>query len=153
MPRSGVSGSDVWNRDYMIAPVNKIGLVRLSTNFLSKKIRWWMQTWKDDEFLLGFKFSRVQTSRKGFHELFQWNFWTSASVMYEQFMGDFTYRNSASRQVQLFFSFVNFWTTSLLHLLYFSTYSGIKTLFLILNICYEHNILVWILQQSYVNVH
>ena len=41
-----------------------------------------MQTWKDDEFLLGFKFSRVQ--------------------MYEQFMGDFTlYRDSASRQVQL----------------------------------------------------
>ena len=53
----------------------------------------------------------------------------------------------------LFYSFVNFRTTSLLHLLYFSTYSGIKTLFLILNICYEHNILVRILQQSYVNVH
>ena len=25
-----------------------------------------MQTWKDDEFLLGFKFSCVQISRKGF---------------------------------------------------------------------------------------
>ena len=25
-----------------------------------------MQTWKDDEFLLGFKFSRAQISRKGF---------------------------------------------------------------------------------------
>ena len=37
MPRSGVSGSEVWNRDYMIAPVSKIGRVRLSTNFLSKK--------------------------------------------------------------------------------------------------------------------
>ena len=62
--------------------------------------------------------------------------------MYEQFMGDFTYRDSASRQVQLLSSFMNFRATSLFHLLYFSTYSGIKTLFLILNICYEHNILV-----------
>ena len=73
--------------------------------------------------------------------------------MYEQFMGDFTYRDSGSREVQLFLSFVNFRATILLHLLYFSTYSGIKTLFLILNICYEHTILVWILQQLYVKVH
>ena len=62
--------------------------------------------------------------------------------MYEQFMGDFTYRDSGSPQVQLFLSFVNFRETILLHLLYFSTYSGIKILFLILNICYEHKILV-----------
>ena len=62
--------------------------------------------------------------------------------MFEQLLVDFTYRDSAYRQVQLFISFVNFRATSLLHLLYFSTYSGIKTLFLILNICYEHNILV-----------
>ena len=62
--------------------------------------------------------------------------------MYEQFMGDFTYRDSAPRPVQLFISFVNFRATSLFHVLYFSTYSGIKTLFLILNICYEHTILV-----------
>ena len=46
--------------------------------------------------------------------------------MYVQFMGDFTYRDSASPQVQLFMSFVNFRATSLLHLLYFSTYNGIK---------------------------
>ena len=56
--------------------------------------------------------------------------------MYEQFIGDFTYRDLASRQVQLFFSLVNFRATSLFHLLYFSTYSGFKTLFLILKICY-----------------
>ena len=62
--------------------------------------------------------------------------------MYEQFMGDFTYRDSGSRQVQLFLSFVNFRATILLYFLYFSTYSGIKTLLLILNTCYEHNILV-----------
>ena len=29
-----------------------------------------MQTWKDDDFLLSFKFSRVEMSRKGFYELF-----------------------------------------------------------------------------------
>ena len=61
--------------------------------------------------------------------------------MYEKFMADFTYRDSGSRQVQLFLSFVNFRASILLHLLYFSTYSGIKTLFLIVNACYEHNIL------------
>ena len=54
--------------------------------------------------------------------------------MYEQFKGDFTYRDLGSRQVQFFLSFVNFRATIiLLHLLYFSTYSGIQTLFLILN--------------------
>ena len=62
--------------------------------------------------------------------------------MYEKFMGDFTYRDSGSRQVQLFLSFVNFRASILFYFLYFSTYSGIKTLFLILNICYEHNISV-----------
>ena len=46
--------------------------------------------------------------------------------MYEQFMSDFTYRDSASHQVQLFTSLVNFRATSLLHLLYFFTYSGIN---------------------------
>ena len=46
--------------------------------------------------------------------------------MYEQFMSDFTYRDSASRQVQLFTCFVNFRATSLLHRLYFFTYSGIN---------------------------
>ena len=62
--------------------------------------------------------------------------------MYEKFMVDFTYRNSESRQVQLFLSFVNFRASILLHFLYFCTYSSIKTPFLILNICYEHSILV-----------
>ena len=95
----------------MIAPVKKFGRVRLSTNFPSKQIWGRMQTWKDDEFLLGFKFSRFHTSRKGFHELFEWNFWTSGGVTFEQFMGDFTYRDSATRQVQLFISFVNFRAT------------------------------------------
>ena len=45
--------------------------------------------------------------------------------MYEQFMGDITYRYSEPRQVQLVLNFVTFRATSLLHLLYFSTYSGI----------------------------
>ena len=78
-----------------------------------------MQTWKDDEFLLGFKFSRVQISREGFYELFKWTFWTSGGVMYEKFMGDFAHRDSGSWQVQLFLSFVNFRTSILLHFLSF----------------------------------
>ena len=133
------AGSEVWSRVYMITPVRKLGRVRLSTNFPSKHI-WWK---KDDEFLLSFKFFRFQTSRKGFHELFYWNFWTSGGMMYEQFVGDFTFRDSASRQVQLILL-----ATTLLHLLYFSVISGIKTLFHIVNTCYEHTTLVWVLQQS-----
>ena len=35
--------------------------------------------------------------------------------MYEKFIGDFTYRDSGSRQVQLFLSFVNFRASILLH--------------------------------------
>ena len=35
--------------------------------------------------------------------------------MYEQFMCDFTYRDSVSRQVYLFISFVNFRATSSKH--------------------------------------
>ena len=62
--------------------------------------------------------------------------------MYEQFMGDFTYRDSASRQVQLFISFVNFRATSLVSISYFPPTVVLRTLFLILNICYELTILV-----------
>ena len=84
-----------------------------------------MRTWKDDEFLLGFEFSRVQTEGKGFQEHFEWNFldirrrdvWTvhshlswfgisASSVIYKL-------REFSSNQPSL-------------HLLYFSTYSGIK---------------------------
>ena len=53
------------------APVKKFGRVRLSTIFIQNKYGGeCMQTWRDDEFLLGFEFSRVQTSRKGFQEYF-----------------------------------------------------------------------------------
>ena len=73
-------------------------------------------------------------------------------MTYEQFMGDFTFRDSAS-------SFHIFKLREIYERLacsisyIFSTYSGIKTLFLILNMCYEHTTLVSVLQQSYVNVH
>ena len=109
----GGAGSEVWNRVYMIAPVKKFGRVRLSTNFPSKQIWRRMRTWKDDEFFLSFTFYGVQTSRKGFHELFSWTFWTSGGVMYEQFMSDFAHRDSTPWQVQLFISLVNFRATSL----------------------------------------
>ena len=63
--------------------------------------------------------------------------------MLEQFLGDFTYCDSAFRQGQLFISFLNFRATSLLHLLYFFTYSGFKnSLGLTLNMCYELTTLV-----------
>ena len=55
---------------YMIAPVKKFVRVRLNTSFPSKQIWRRMQTWKGDEFLLDFKFSRVQTSRKVFMNFF-----------------------------------------------------------------------------------
>ena len=111
--RAGGAGSKVWNRVYMIAPVKKFGRVRLSTNLPSKQIWRRMRTLKDDEFLLGFTFYGIQTSRKGFQELFSWNFWISGGVMYEQFMSDFAHHDSAPWQVQLFISFVNFRATSL----------------------------------------
>ena len=65
--------------------------------------------------------------------------------MYEQFMGDYTYHDSASRQVQIFISFVNFRATSLVSISYIFplSYSGIKD-FLPYpkHICYELTILV-----------
>ena len=62
-----------------------------------------------------------------------WKRWNEQNQQpFKSFMnslrGDFTYRDWGSRQVQLFLSFVNFQATILLHLLYFSTYSDIKTL-------------------------
>ena len=55
--------------------------------------------------------------------------------MYEQFMGDYTLRDSASRQVQLFISFVDFRATSLVSVSYiFPPTVVLRTLFLILNI-------------------
>ena len=54
--------------------------------------------------------------------------------------------NSASRQVQLFISLV-----SISYI--FPPTVVVRTLFLILNICYELTILVRVLQQSCGNVH
>ena len=63
--------------------------------------------------------------------------------MYEQFMADYTYPDSESLQVQLFISFVNFRATSLVSISnIFQPTVVLRTLFLILNICYEITILV-----------
>ena len=52
---------------------------------------------------------------------------------------------SEPRKVQLFLSFVNFRATSLLHLFKFPlTVVLYKTLFPVLDICFEQNILVWV---------
>ena len=79
-------------------------------------------------------------------------------MMYEQFISDFFswFGISASSVIYKRLEFYerpddsSTFTahSSLLHLLYFSTYSGIKTPFLILNICCEHTTLVSVLQQS-----
>ena len=58
-------------------------------------------------------------------------------------MGDLNYHGSAPRQVQLLISFVNFRATSLVHFLYiFSPTVVLRTLFLILNICYKLTIII-----------
>ena len=73
--------------------------------------------------------------------------------MYEQFMNDFAHRDSAPWQVQLFILKLREFSSdqpqgSLLHLLYiFSPTVVLRTLCLILNICYEL-IIVRVFQQS-----
>ena len=142
----GGAGSEVWNRVYMIATVKKFGRVRLSTNFPWKQIWRRKQTWRTMSFcsVLSFPAYQEKVSMNFFNEPFgHQEAWcmNSSWVYHLSWFGI-----SAS-------SVMNFRATILLHLLYFSTYSSIKTLFLILNICYEHNILVWVLQQSCVNFH
>ena len=54
----------------MIDPVKKFDRVRLSTNFPLELIWWRIQTWKEDEFLLGFKFSALKHQEKVFMKFF-----------------------------------------------------------------------------------
>ena len=58
--------------------------------------------------------------------------------MYEQFMGDFTFRDLASQQVQLLFKLREFCSTSYI----FPLTAVFRLSFLILNTCYEHTTLV-----------
>ena len=64
--------------------------------------------------------------------------------MYKRFMGDFTFCDSASRKFSLIFiSSVNFTSDQPApSLIFFQLQPGIKTLFFVLNICYEHTTLV-----------
>ena len=62
--------------------------------------------------------------------------------MYEQFMDDFTYRDSASRQVQLFIRpacYISY---------IFPPTVVLRTLFIILNICYELTVLASYISMS-----
>ena len=129
----GGADSEVSNRVYMIAPVKKFCRVRLSTIFSSKQI------WRR---MLGFWVFPRPNIQKRFSRTFLMEFWTSEGVMYEQSMGDYTYRDSASRQVQLYISFVNFRASSLVSISYiFPPTVVLRTLSLILNICYELTII------------
>ena len=147
------AGSEVWNRVYMIAPVKKFGRVRLSTNFPSKQIlrrRWWV-------------FARFYVLRRSnIKKRFSWSFfmkfldiwrrdvWTVHEWLRSSWFGTlassviYKLREFSSDQPQ----------GSLLHLLHiFSRTVVLRTLCLILNICFELIILVWVLQQLYGNVH
>ena len=111
----GGGGSEVWNQVYMIAPVKKFD--RLSTIFLLNKY--------GGECRHGRTMSFAQVlprpiTKNRFSIILLREFWTPGGVMYEQFMGDFTYRDSESREVQLFIGFVNFRVTSLVSISYIS---------------------------------
>ena len=154
----GGAVSEVWNRVYMIAPVMKFGRVKLVTNFPSKPIWQRKQSWKDDEFLLGFKFSRVQTSRKGFMNFFNgFVKHQKAWCMRWLHFSWFGISGSSVKLIEIFCLIIGrtwIFEPPACSIFYrFSIYNGIKTLFLILNICYEHTMIVWFLQKSYVNVH
>ena len=62
-PRSGCLEPSLHDRPREIWPSETEYKFSFKTNMAEN-------TWKDDEFLLSFKFSRVQISRKGFYELF-----------------------------------------------------------------------------------
>ena len=66
------AGSEVWNRVYMIALVKKFWPSETEYQFSFKTNNGGeCRDGKTMSFCyIGFKFSRVQTSRKGFHELF-----------------------------------------------------------------------------------
>ena len=118
--------------------------VRLSTNFPSKQIWRRMQTLKDDEFLLGFKFYGV---RKGF--------WKKV-FMNSAFNGIFGHQeawcmNSSWVTTSKLGEFSSDQPGPSLYI--FPPTVVLKTLFLILNICCELTILVRVLQQSLGNVH
>ena len=75
----------------MIAPVKKFGRVRLSTILPLKQI------WRR---MLGFLVFPRPNIKKRFSRTFLMEFLDIKGVIYEQSMGDYSYRDSASRQVQ-----------------------------------------------------
>ena len=87
-----------------------------------------MQTWRDDEFLLGFEFSRVQI-KKRFSRTFLMEFldirkrdvWTVHGWLHLSWFGISAIKFSYLYKLREFSS-----NQPSLHLLYFSTYSGIK---------------------------
>ena len=80
--------------------------------------------------------------KKRFSRTFLMEFLDIKGVIYEQSIGDYSYRDSASRQVQLYISFVNFRASNLVSISYiFPPTVVLRTLSLILNICYELTII------------
>ena len=109
------------------------GRVRLSTILPSKQI------WRR---MLGFLVFPRPNIKKRFSRTFLMEFLDIKGVIYEQSIGDYSYRDSASRQVQLYISFVNFRASNLVSISYiFPPTVVLRTLSLILNICYELTII------------
>ena len=144
LPRG--AGSEVWNRVYMIAPVKKFGRMRLSTNFPSKQTWRWMQTWKDDECLLSFQvFPRPNIKERfswtllmEFLDISRHDVWTVHGWLHFSWFGI-----SASSVI---YKLREFYERPLCSISYIFLLTAVLRLS-ILNTCYEHTALVWVLQQ------
>ena len=88
--QAGGAGSEVWNLVYMIAPVKKLGRVRLSTIYRQNKYGGECRRGGTMSFCSVLSFPASKHQEKVFKNIFKWNFWTSGGVMYEQFMDDYT---------------------------------------------------------------
>ena len=124
-------------------PSEEIGRVRLSTNFPSKQTWRWMQTWKDDEFLLSLSCPNIK-------ERFSWTLlmelldisrhdvWTVHGWLHFSWFGI-----SAS---SIIYKLREFYERPLCSISYIFPLTAVLRLS-ILNTCFEHTALVWVLQQ------
>ena len=151
----GGADSEAWNRVYMITPVKKFGRVRLSsisfkTNMVEKADM--EGRWVFAQFLVFLhpnikkRFSR--TFLMEFLDIRRRDVWTVHGWLHLAWFGI-----SASSVIYKLREFSS--NQPSLHLLYFSTYSGIEN-----SLPYpkhmlraHYKLLVWVLQQSYGNVH
>ena len=80
------------DKSLLCSPVKKFGRVRLSTIFLQNKYGGECRHGGTMSFCSVLSFPASKHQEK-ISRLFLWNLWTSGGVMYERFMGDYTYRH------------------------------------------------------------